>query len=343
MDGPAFARGYARAWAAIVVAGTFGLGIGLIVVGALDASSPTLEDIFRAVGSSVIASLVLYVLVSLFLDPKRQAVHAREAIGYGIQEANRQFSERFELALPTAVYEGSRIPKATFREAFVDLVASSTRYDFKGDSGKFTSYRLARCCDHREIRRLEPVRLCLLDPAADRAVEIHARQRLRAGDDARDDAAGLARQVKQIREDIYVSLWTLYGIRHRVATSVFFHVDLPFYRCEVFDRGMLLTYYLDRRAYPDYPETLHFSSSTRPYRAYGAALGMTRDFASRLVVFSEMGATADLVNTDEEMFSLLRLLGCELTGEELDALQEERFRLLDKWMAEAGLSVSELF
>jgi hypothetical protein len=337
-----YLRGYIRAWAAFVIIGAFVLGIALIVAGSVGGLPKAFQNISQAVGSSVVASLILYVLVSLLIDPKRQMAQARQAVMYGIEEANHQFSERFEVALPTALYEGSKIPKPIFRDAFVGLLKSSTRYDFKGDSAKFTTYRLARCCDHPEIRRLDQIRLCVLDPRAERAMHVYAEQYLRQ-DGAAYNAARTAQTANQIKTDIFVSLWILFGIRQRITVTVFFHSDLPFFRCELFDSGMLLTYYLDRRVYPDYPETLQFSPKTRPFRAYSSAMSVARQFAPKKVVFGEMGPDGDLINTDQKFSALMTSLGCEFTTEELDRHREERFQTLDKWLGEASLNTSELF
>ena len=337
-----YIQGYIRAWATLVIAAAFVLGATLIIVGFLPRLPSGLEDVFRAVGTSVIASLILYVLVSVTLDPKRQVVQARQAILYGIEEANKQFASRFEAALPTAVFEGSRIPKPSFRNAFTDLLSSSTRYDFKGDSANFTSYRLARCRDHPEIRRLDQIRLCVLDPRSERALQVYAEQYLRQEDQPYDPVK-TADKAAEIRNDIYVSLWTLYRIRNQVTTSVFFHSDLPFFRCELFDNGLLLTYYLDHRIYPDYPETLQFSASTRPYKAYNSAMTVARHFAPKVVIFSETGPGSDIINTDERFSTLLHSLGCELERDEFEDRQEQRFRTFDNWLGEAGLSSTALF
>ena len=140
-----------------------------------------------------------------------------------------------------------------------------------------------------------------------------------------------------------MSLWTLYQIRRHVTVSVYFHSDLPFFRCELFDNGMFLTYYLDRRVYPDHPETLQFSAATRPYRAYSSAIAITRTYAPKVVVFGDVGPGADLINTDDKFFDLLRFLGSELTSNELDNLQAVRFKKFDTWLGEAGMTTTELF
>lgn len=335
--------GYIRAWAFIVVTTAFVLGVALIVVGTLHGVPATAKNILQAVGSSVIASLILYVLISLLVDPKRQMAQTRQAMLYGVQLANRHFAERFEVSLPTEVYESSKLPKPAFRDAFVEQMSSSTRYDFRGDSAGFTTYRLYQCSDHPEVRRLDQIRLCVLDPRSARATHFYVEQYMRQEDGQSYDSAKAAAKEKNIREEIYVSLWTLYRIRQQLTTSVFFHSDLPFFRCELFDNGMFLTYYLDRRSYPNYPETLQFSAATRPYRAYSSAMAIMRTYAPKMVVFGDIGPGADLINTDDKFFDLLGTLGSELSAEQLENLRSARFRKFDTWLGEAGMRTAELF
>jgi hypothetical protein len=337
-----YLQGYVRAWATIVLLAGTVIGVALILIGSDHRLPSLLKLVLPAVGTSVIASLILYVLVSLFIDPKRQLVQAREAVRYGIDAANRQFTQRFEVALPSAVFEGSRIPKRSFRDAFVEVLCSSTRYDFKGDSASFTTYRLARCADHPEIRRLDQIRICLLDPISFQAIDAYAEQYLRE-DGATYSSSRVAEKAHEIRTDIYVSLWTLYRIRDRITATVYFHSDLPVFRCELFDDSMFLTYYLDRSIYPEYPETLQFTSVTRPYRAYSSALALCRHFAQRAAVFGERAPEADLINSETKFLDLLNSLGCEIGTSELKTREEQRFAKYDSLLKEGGLSVTDIF
>jgi hypothetical protein len=342
-----YAAGYVRAWAAIIVFGALVLGVALVVIGAgFSNLSPILREAFRAVGESVIASLILYVLVSVLLDPRRQQVQARQNIAYAIDEANRRFQERFEVSLPTAVYQDSRVPKPAFRDAFVARLSASSRYDFRGDNGRFTAYRLARCGRHPVVQRLDEVRLYLTDPRSERAVRIHAANALRDRARSVEAAAEGVRvedEMRVIREDMFVSLLSLYDIRADRATTVYLLEEPPFFRCEMFDGGMFLTYYLDRARYPDYPETLEFPASTRPYRAYKEALSLSRKTASSVVVFGDAGSGADGVDSDEEIVTLLADLGCDVSLTELRGQRDQRFAQFDQRMQEGRISSTDLF
>jgi hypothetical protein len=153
-------------------------------------------------------------------------------------------------------------------------------------------------------------------------------------------ADGLEREMEKLRQDVFVTMVALFDIRHMVTTNLYFHVDLPFFRCELFDEGMFLTYYLGSATYP---ETLHFANRTRPYMAYNKGLELTRRFASKSMYLSSVGPSADLVDTDEKLLDRLRELGCQADLNVLRQKMEERFEALQTELQGGGVSPQELF
>lgn len=338
-DGRVVLARYARAWTALVIIGALALSVGLIVVGYVARLSPKYLDAFRAVGESILASLVLYVLISLFLDPRRQMSQAHALAGYAIHEANRQFQERFEVSLPTAVYEASDIPKLDFREDFVALMTKSTRYDHCGTTAHFASFRLAAARAHPAVMHLDQVRLSILDPRADDVIRAHCLLRMR-DDPEPNRAAKVTSEIARMKDEVYITLVALFDIGGSISTSVYLHANLPYFRCEMFDDGMFLTYYLGSERYP---ETLEFSASTRPYRAYKSAMLLVRTFATKTIQFGYSGPSTDLIEHDDDLSALLADLGCTVTLDELRAMKDERFRDLGDKIASAGISTVELF
>jgi hypothetical protein len=338
-DPPSIFMRYARAWAVLIVIVAFILALGLIVAGYLAALPVKYLDAFRAVGESIIASLFLYILVSLFLDPRRQLSQAHSLAQYAIQEANKQFQERFQVSLPTAVYEASSIPKKDFRENFTSLLTASTRYDHCGTTAHFASFRLAAARQNPEVTRLDQIRLCILDPQASDIIRAHCYLRLREGTNERLNEF-VAREVARLQEEIYTTLVALYDISDTISTTVFLHSNLPYFRCEMFDGGMFLTYYLGGS---NYPETLEFSNSTRPYRAYKSAMILVRRFATRTIQFGHSGPSSDLVRDEDTLRTLLEELGSTSSLDHLRSNRDRRFADLTEKLSSAGISVSRLF
>jgi hypothetical protein len=329
---------YARARAIIIVVALIGIGAALSDIGAIHRVSNEVDAYSKSVGGAVLASVIVYVLISLLLEPTRQRAQAADVSRFAIEVANRQFQERFEASLPTATYEASTVPKPRFREAFVALLVLSTRYDYKGDSANFTTFRLYTLSGKDELRRLE-VRICVIDPRAEEPLRAHAEHRL-ARKRKVPTAEILEDEIKQIREDVFVSMIGLFDIRHAVTTNLYFHRDLPFFRCEMFDDGMFLTYYLGSAAYP---ETLHFVRNTRPYMAYNKSLELTRRFAWEAIYFSSVGPSADLVATEDKLIERLRILGCQADPKTLREKLEARNETLRTELQSGGVTAQGLF
>jgi hypothetical protein len=330
---------YARLWSFVVISTAVAIGLALISAGPLLRLSSDWTQGCRAVGESIIASLLLYVLVSLFLDPRRQQAHSRELARYAINEANARFQRQFEISLPTAVFESSATPKPAFRDAFVSLLSNSTRYDHIGTTAEFASFRLATCSHHREVQRLDQIRLCLLDtgelPSLHAAAELRLRE---AGGTV--DGASIAQEMEHIKECVHISLLALYEARHLVSTTVFMSQRLPFFRCEMFDQGMFLTYYLGDLSYP---ETLQFSSTTRPYRSYQAAMDLTRRYAHKTARFRSIDPSADLIDDDAKFIGFLRTLGFTSDLNALHEKKEARFASLRSSLNTARIDPAALF
>ena len=329
---------YARARAVIIVVVLIIIGAVLSDIGAVLQVSEEIDSYSKSVGSAILASVIVYILISWLLEPVRQRAQAADVSRFAIEVANQQFQERFEASLPTATYEASAIPKPKFREAFVSLLGLSTRYDYKGDSANFTSFRLYTLSGKDELRRLE-IRICVIDPRADEPLRAHAEHRL-ARKRQIPTADILEKEIKQIREDVFVSMVALFDIRHAIATNLYFQRDLPFFRCEMFDDGMFLTYYLGSAAYP---ETLHFARNTRPYMAYNKSLELTRRFAWEAIYFSSVGPSTDLVATEEKLVERLRILGCQANPETLREKMDDRFENLRRELESGGVSPQGLF
>jgi hypothetical protein len=338
-DGPAFLARYARVWTVLIIIAAFALAVGFIAVRYLAALAPRYLDAFQAVGEAILASLILYILISLFIDPRRQLSQAHSLAGYAIHEANKQFQQRFEVSLPTAVYEASSFPKVDFRENFVALMTKSTRYDHCGTTAHFASFRLAAGQENPEVAQLDQVRLCIIDPRVENVIRAHCQLRLR-NDAGGNRNARISEEIRRMKEEIYTTLVALFDISGHVSTSVYFHTNLPYFRCEMFDDGMFLTYYLGGARYP---ETLEFSASTRPYRAYKSAMLLVRRFATKTIQFGYPGSSADLIEDDDALVALLADLGCATSLGELRVKRDERFSELEEKLSAAGISKNDLF
>jgi hypothetical protein len=150
----------------------------------------------------------------------------------------------------------------------------------------------------------------------------------------------VAEEVARLKEEIYTTLVALFDISNTISTTVYLHANLPYFRCEMFDDGMFLTYYLGGS---NYPETLEFSSLTRPYRAYKSAMILVRRFSTRTIEFGHSGSSANLISDEEALQTLLTDLGCSISINDLRSNRDRRFAELTRKLASAGISVSHIF
>lgn len=339
-DSASFERQVRRValWGSLVALVVIGLGLSLVAT-LYEGIDQTWALYMQSVGASVIASVIVYTLISVFVEPLQRRATSRETSAYAIELANGEFQRRFALALPLDSFEASSLPKGRFRDAFVGSLVDSSRYDFKGSDGSFTTFRLHALRGRPELRRLSERRLCLVDPRSDRAVRGYSELSLvRKGVELDEDS--VSTEMASLRLEIYTSLAGLFDLRNDVPTKVFFHTELPHYRCEIFDNALFLTYYSGPS---DYPENLLYGATSRPYRIYSQALESSRRFSEGVLLFAGHDPSADSVRTDPEFMEHLTNLGYVGDLANLRAQFAARVSAYGSEMRQARLSQSELF
>lgn len=331
---------YMRAWGLITLAILVVLSLFLTFTGELLHLKGGSGTYLQAIGGSLLASVVFYALVSVFLEPKIRALEAIRVSNFAIQVANDQFRSRFQVSLPDAVYGDSDLPRTQFSKAFTALLKESSRYDFKGASAVFTAFRLDSLKRNPEVQRLEEVRLSLADPRDAAMMRAHAKVMWA---EQMDDLKTVDEFAEQLKIDIAVSLMSLFDIRNERPSIVYLHRDLPLFRCEMFDSGMFLSYYSFNPGRSAYPEALQYSPLTRPYQAYRQGLELTRNCASCMLWFTGEGASADIINTNEALRVWLERLNLNTDLDELRMHRQNRFDKLNGRLAKEGLSTGSVF
>jgi hypothetical protein len=316
-----------------------GLILGPSLVTGLPIMTITVATAFQAVGASLVASVMIYAFFSIFVEPVRMRAQARETTNQAIDLANEQFQQRFAISLPTAVYESSSFLKPDFRRDFVDALSGSTRYDYKGTSAVFTSFRMHRLRHRSEFRRLDQIRICMLDPTNADALEANARHYLEQRGRPSGNQDTLL-EMQRMRDETYVSIFTLHGASDALTIRLYFHQDLPYLRCEGFDGGLFLTYYLGRERFP---QTLLYSRQTHTFDAYSANLDLTRKYARKAFTFAPSSPSSNWVRSEQELETMLSSLGCTKSLMVLKRERDDRFKRLSSSLRSARISRGELF
>jgi hypothetical protein len=319
------------------------VGIGLVAVGLFVPLATRLPLVANGIGCGILASVIVYVLVSLRLDPVRQREQMDELVSQVNTIWYQQFHQRFQDWLPEVTYSASDVLRRDLRDRFVELLRRSERYYVKGATADYTTFRLVALASRPHLHRLSEVRLFVLDPQADRlddrALRAYAVQRLqqRRAEPTND---AIERERQRLRGNIYTSIVALFDIRHSLPVSIYFHSDLPFNRCEMFDGGMFLTYY---QANSRYPPAFLFSANSSLYGAYRLNIELTRRFRTGIIDFDRPGSSREAVDTEEKLTQTLRAMGCDDELNDLRAQRDARFAQWHEELANVHLSANELF
>lgn len=339
-------RRYIRLLTITTLTVVLAIGVALVVIGQFLPLGQAYVLAANGVGAGLVASVIVYGLVSLRLDPLRQQEQMQEFVSQVNAVWYQQFQQRFEEWLPEGTFAPSETLRRDFRDSFVRLLRGSDRYDFKGGTANFTTFRLVALADHPDLHRLREIRLCLLDPRGDR-VEPGRDRPLRAFGvlqlQQRHETVTnetIDNETHRIRRDIFQTVVALFDIRHRLETTLYLHCDLPWSRCEMFDRGMFLTYY---QSDSPYPPAFLFSDNTRSYRTYRMNLELTREFATGVMRFGRVGPSADLVDSEEKLMRRLRELGCTDDLSDVRTELRRRFERRRQELVRAHLSPQDLF
>lgn len=308
MDGHGARPGVRDPWETVVwLAALMLIGVVLVAVSNW-IPAPSWQTVTRSIGGGVLASAIFYVLVSIQLEPARQEAQLTRLIAHANDLLTGSFREHFS-SIPAGTYLGSKHPSAQFSRDFDALLGTSRSFDFKGGSARYTAARMATA-SQPAWRNLDRIRLCLLDPRQenDTALRAFALQQLEqtgAVTGATRDEDVVQETVVSIRRDIYVTLVTLFDIRFKLATNVYFHRDLPFFRVEMFDDGMFLTHY--RAGDEPYPTAFRYAKSSGTYDAYRLHMTLTGQHHYYGMWFSSGSAR---LKSDEDLGTALAELGC---------------------------------
>ena len=201
--------------------------------------------------------------------------------------------------------------------SFNDMLKNSKTYRHKGDSGNFISFRLATLY-HPKHHSERDIEILLLDPMENSLLEEQARIEL---SEAEYSKADVEERINKLRKDIFVSLISLFDhAGHRFDVTVKFHKELLFFRSEIFDHGIFISYYLGG----DFPGTYLYSSSTFSYEAFLLNFRQHYNLSNKKIKFN--GALAE----DEFKNYLSNNLCCEQSLEHLREAKEERFKKYNK-------------
>lgn len=291
---------------------------------------PSWDSFSKSIGASLIAAVLTYIVVSSFVEPRQTSLMTKRVAREGIDYTIGMFQSLFKLSLPTATFEQSDGLKPAFTAAFIKLISNSTRYEIKGTTAQFAAFRLSKLQRVPAVRNLVDVNLILLDPQYDELLKANAQVKLDSGGATYDNAM-LEAEASDLKAAIFCTILTMFEIRKTRPSRVYLHRDLPYFRSEHFDNGLLLSYYVGESPYH---ETLQFAPETRQYVVYKQAKDLSIKFAHGLLRFGEH----DGIDSEEHLTVELRNLGCTYSIEALREMILKRNLSLEEQLQAAKIS-----
>jgi hypothetical protein len=275
-------------------------------------------EILIAIGTSIVSSVIFYALYSRIAEERVLRDVASQTAKVATDYSMSLFASRFEDMLPSKIYPATPLPIEEFDQDFNKVLHESRIYYFKGGSADFTSFRLANLCAEGASLLGKNIVIILLDPTEIRFFEERAQTIL---SDSREffSKEGLADMSNRLRRSVFVTLVALFDICQMIRVVVTFHKEHLFFRTEMFEGGMFLTYYVGG----EFPGTYFYPAGTFSYKAYLQNFNQSDQSGVPRLVF-------DTQTTEDDLASWLEELGCEYSIEDLRKLKHEVFERYQK-------------
>jgi len=220
-------------------------------------------QIVQSIVLGVIASLGASILVTLMFT----LISERDFAQYVANRAStKAVDEVLKLVsmVPESVFEAGATPNPRFEERFHRDLASSAFYFFFSASANFCSERLSSLQPTGALAAKQ-IRILVLDPNEPDLLEAHARKRLEQQLEQSPTPEMLNEEVDRFRKEIFQTLIRLYPLVFIYDIDLGFHNSFAFFRCELFESGMFLTFQKGRRSFPG---SVYYVRSSPAYDAY---------------------------------------------------------------------------
>ena len=290
------------------------IGLWLVAIALMWLGDKGIPDLLIGVGGGLVSSVAVVFMYSRFAEEISLARISERSAKIATKVANEFLVKRFEQTMPAKTYERTSAPTIEFRDDFVSRLRDSKIYLHRGD-GNFVTFRLFCCAANEAIKSKVQVSLCILDPTADLVVQQRARIELDTKGTQHSNEE-LSQQVSRILMSIFQSLMALFDIRHTRSVEVFLHRESSFYRSEILDGSLFITYYIGG----EFPGTYLYSSQSYVYQAFLHGFKAATTCASMRINF-------DSRLTEAEFIDKLRGLGCTTSLEELRLSRDESYAI----------------
>lgn len=270
---------------------------------------------------ALVASLLFLIVYQIFADEAVIKSVSNETANAAVEHV----LQRLEL-VPTRVFSESDQPDPSFEQLFHDQLKISDRYWFKGSTGRKIAERLSQ--SEPETFRNKEVRVLLLDPSDESLLTATAKSNLGAPNSANYDASQIQAEKEKVKTQIYESVAQMFKVHRRNNIDLRFHKEYVFYRTEIFQNGLLLSYSDGGKSFPG---SALYESGSKVYRAY------ERNFRHHFDRANESVFPKD-DKSDPTLKQLLTDLGC--TGKLAQELEDKHGKKASTSLMPNGIAVN---
>jgi len=296
-------------------------------------SASPYKDILLSVSTSLIASLIFSFVYSSVVEKHHLAVVNNElaiSVQQAVEEMKKiqqdnmeqitnstiskikdleqsqyhQITTHFRELVPSDHFPSTDQPDPRFNRVLTNSLQASRQYLFKGVTGRYVPSRLEGVGHHKLT-----CKVLLVDPAREDLLQLYIRDRF--GPAPSNQA--LAQQVQRVRQEIYMTIIDLFDLAQRVTTDVRMYYGPVYYRTEIFDDDVFVSYFTQKTS-TAYPNSYLYTSDSFYYEAFLTDFDQTFELASPAISFNAR-------STDKQLLDFLAGIGCNLG--EIPQLRQE--------------------
>lgn len=237
--------------------------------------------------ASAIFALIFAGLVTWVLD-RNQRASINELLNTNSSDLLAQIAVLERKYLPTAEFPPLDTFGEKFNRALMASVENSKIYDFYGPSPRFVAARL------RRLRHSpEEVRVAMMDPALESAI-------IRRAADREKWQSSIGKSIDQLekeyREELQMSIVSLFDLRTACPVRVVYTSDLVVYRTELTDDAVFFSWYHGPSSSGrEMPESAQFGDATLYYQVIRNEMTRRFEVIPRRTLFGATQSDADLI------------------------------------------------
>jgi hypothetical protein len=257
-----------------------------------------------AIFASIFSSLATWVL------DRNQRASLEETLESSREQIITNVSVLRQTYLPVAEFPALDTFGESFNRALMASIETSPIYDFCGPSARYVAARL------RKVRHCPgQIRVSMIDPALDSAIMRRAADREKWASSA---GKSLAELERELREELRMTIVSLFDFRTTCPVRIVYTGDLVVYRMELTRGAVFFSWYHGPASSgKEMPEAVQFGSDSIYYQVLSEDMNRRFEVLPRKILFDSSHTEGDLIS------HLGQLTGIPHTADDLMRLRRQ--------------------